>query len=656
MTTSLSQIIQNTGDFIIFGASSSYLNVAEITAITEDITQTSGTLLKYYRWSYNNNSYSQWVELSVDSLNEEILYLENDEFWIQFKYELVDEGDVTINSVSLEVTLQESAVLDKPIPTFYSKEKGNKHWPVRMKSFTWNPYRQNESIKLQKDLSFTMNQIYGHEVTYFRAVPKADSRDVVFLEWTLFDVSPAKCLKVVVPENTFPEMKLNHNAFGVDFELPFEVHVDKRYFESIFGHNSHPQKRDIIHFPLTNRMYEVSSSAVVGEFMHEFLYWNVSLVKYQPKHNRIMTDEIRDSIENYTTGIDDMFGDELQTIMEDITNPKQLKDATLTFDPVRLYVESAEMSIQETLLNYHTTVAQYYYDFYKLYLDSQREYARAVQYKEKNTFGVDKDLSYTCWFRNVQHKSTSKDILSVELLENELTINYSTAILPYLKVGKFIGIGDTNSPNFGVFGEVISFDNDPSKLQVVINVDDYIIQAADAIFPTWKTSTNLLSKEVERRNFLWGFDEDLSRGLAIDTFDMRYIRIKLNSDIIWFPFTTPLEYERWYGFAVNILNTFGQVSFHIWERQESTEKTTGLRSVLKRVINNLPNIDRSVDVNYEILASPLHLTNIRLMDVSLEEDEQSSFLNKNIVKNSSHAIIIDNAIPRIQLPYAGQVK
>ena len=241
-------------------------------------------------------------------------------------------------------------------------------------------------------------------------------------------------------------------------------------------------------------------------------------------------------------------------------------------------------------------------------------------------------------------------------MENELTINYTNAILPYLKVGSYIGIGDSNSVNFGVFGEVVSFDEDPTALQVVIKVDDYILQAADSIFPTWKTSTNLLSKEVGRRNFLWGYDETLSRGIVIDTFDMRYIRIKLNSDIIWFPFTTPLEYEHWYGFVVNILNTFGQVSFHIWERQESTEKTSGLRSVLKRVINNLPNIDRSVDINYEVLASPLHLTNIRLMDVSLEEDEQSSFLNKNIVRNSSHAIIIDNAIPRTRLPYAGKVK
>ena len=73
--------------------------------------------------------------------------------------------------------------------------------------------------------------------------------------------------------------------FGVDFEMPFEIQIDKNYFQEIFGDGAGPQKRDVIWFPNTDRIYEVSSSYLFRDFMNEPLYFKVTLIKWLPKAN-----------------------------------------------------------------------------------------------------------------------------------------------------------------------------------------------------------------------------------------------------------------------------------------------------------------------------------------------------------------------------------
>jgi hypothetical protein len=60
---------------------------------------------------------------------------------------------------------------------------------------------------------------------------------------------------------------------------------------------------------------------------------------------------------------------------------------------------------------------------------------------------------------------------------------------------------------------------------------------------------------------------------------------------------------------------------------------------------------------YRLVATPLKVTNIRLFN-SLENDtdKQMTLLNENIVEDAQLAIVIDNALPRLRLPWIGQTK
>jgi hypothetical protein len=65
----------------------------------------------------------------------------------------------------------------------------------------------------------------------------------------------------------------------------------------------------------------------------------------------------------------------------------------------------------------------------------------------------------------------------------------------------------------------------------------------------------------------------------------------------------------------------------------------------------------SVDTNYNLLAANLVSTNIRLYDkIETDQIKQVNMLNQAIVQDAQFSIIIDNAIPRLNLPWIANTK
>jgi hypothetical protein len=142
----------------------------------------------------------------------------------------------------------------------------------------------------------------------------------------------------------------------------------------------------------------------------------------------------------------------------------------------------------------------------------------------------------------------------------------------------------------------------------------------------------------------------------IDIFKNDILRITLNNDTYWIPISPTIVMDTWYGMVINISNQFNQLGVHIWRPKPAAERTTILTQIFNTTINGLPNIDVVTNVKYELKASVLNITNIRLLSEPIEPEKQSQFLNQNIIKDAHLSIIIDNAIPKLKLPYMGQVK
>lgn len=638
------------GEFVILNSDKLYENVSVIKNYIEDVTINEGTIYREFRWSSDSFDYSNWIELTEENLQQ----ITSANFFVDFKYTLQTAGNVVIRSVVLDVEYDNCT--DKnwvPNNIAYPKEKGSRHYPLRVRPFTFNPYKQNQSIKLHKDLSYMMNNLHGHDVVYFRSAPQQRNRDVLLGEYTISFVEDPICVKVLVPNNDFPDNKVNYGMFGVDFELPFEVHLDKRYFESIFGHNKHPQKMDIIYFPLNNRIYEITSSSLVRDFMQEPVYWKASLIKYQPKASRIESTDIKDIIGDMTTGIEELFGKEIEGQMEKITIKQHSKDKSSKFDPIREYLDPNLLVEEYNLENAYTTISQYYYNLSTLYKE-KKEYTTGIRYKITSSLLENEDRMYTCWFKEIYERPLEKDVLLIDRNEtNELTIYFRYGI-PNLKESQWLEIYDKKTAGFSLFGEITYVNYDPSALKVKMLVPPYHLELMDTNYPDWQAFTSLMGRNYFRRNFIDGYNKETEKGILIDTFNGKWIRVVINDKFYWYPLNIELNSEEYYGLIVSFSNKFKQLCIYIY--RINNNKDTSLNCIYKNIINNITNEEYETGVKYEIKSSNLYLTNIRLMKNLLEEEKHSLWLNQNIIKDSDLGLIIDNAIPKLRLPYIGNVK
>jgi hypothetical protein len=73
-----------------------------------------------------------------------------------------------------------------------------------------------------------------------------------------------------------------------------------------------------------------------------------------------MSEEI-ENLNQYTIGVDKMFGEEIRQVEEKITNPQQFTPSTTFEDPVRSFLSPEQEIVEQRILNYYTVIAEYFY-------------------------------------------------------------------------------------------------------------------------------------------------------------------------------------------------------------------------------------------------------------------------------------------------------
>ena len=356
----INNTLYTSGEYIVLANSAPYIDVNKITGLEETLADAGiGTILKReFRYSIDSVTFSEFQELNIANLDALGSF---DRVWFQFRYILLSGGPVTISKVSIVFTLIVRDEFEGYVAPAIQDQDRIYAFPVTYKSnFLWEPYKLNRAIRLYKDLNLMVNSLFGHDTTYYRALPQGRSKDVFLMEYSLYEHAEGICVKVVVPNNEFPDNKLNMGPFGVDFELPFEVQIDKDYYQKIFGEGSGPQKRDVLFFPRTNRIYEISSSYLYRDFMNEPLYFKVTLIKWLPKSNAAQSDSLN-TLEDYTVSAGKLFGEIKAQEEIKITNPEQFKVAYKSEDPVRSFVYESQEISNENVLNYYTVISEHHY-------------------------------------------------------------------------------------------------------------------------------------------------------------------------------------------------------------------------------------------------------------------------------------------------------
>ena len=651
-------ILTNIGDFALFRTTDPYLYVQQMRDYTVELDGTQAAL--EFRWSLDDKTYSAWIQLTMDNLRSVILDPAN-ELWVEFRATLISGGPVTVDNFQLDLELLPEDQYSNYIPPAMNcLESGNITGITTIQNLCWDPYDVNPAICLYNELSYMVNNLFGHNTEYFRAVPDKAAQDITLREYTLYNVQAAKCVKVLVENNEFPDSKLSFNPFGIEFELPFEIHIDKRYWEEIMGHDTGPQKQDIIYFPINGRIYEVLSSYLFKAFMEKDSYWKVSLIRYQPKSNRYEPDGVRQILDDLTTDTSEIFEEELREQDEKYTKPQQYNRfiGNKDYDPSREAINEDILVIEEQVVNYSTVIAEFYYRLNNLVKFNQTTQDIAIQYREPVQFVEAEERAYSAWFSEIApaffNPSDFIDVMALNTVNNRLTIsllkNRNYVIGDYLKI--------TRSGGITFYGEIVNVVNS-STFELQLNAD--VIAYLDAFNMTWSGLSSYKVEKTIPNNFMNGYDEANQKGMKIDLLVNRYIRVTLNATEYIFPFEMDIARDKWYGLFINMSNQFRQISVSIWERKwidgdPSSPQTTELFNIYNRTINFIDAEDRVADIKYSLLASNMQLTNIRLFDQTAEIEKQALILNQNIVQDAQRAIIIDNALPKLKLPFIAQSK
>lgn len=680
-----------------------------------------------FRYSVDGNSWSLWANVgtaltgfnpsATSNERAEIFTIPLDPhkpFYPEFRFTSViinPDGSIAYQSrepidptiVIVDFTLDlsydvspDDVIIRQPVP-LCSPEKSNR--PVVFNEcgpLTFNPYNINKAINLYQDLSLIVNRLFGFEVNYYSVQPQSRSKDIILKEFTLYDVVDEKCVKVLVPGNQFPDNKVNYDPFGITFEEPFEIHIDKIYFESFFGKGSQPRKRDIIYFPLTNRIYEINSTYLFRDFMYSPVYFKIELKKYSPKSNNYFRDPAyKEELDGIAINTQELFGAEQRDQEIQITKPQQFVTSTNDrgTDPTRTYVYRKLPIVGYDLNNNWTIILNNYYDLNDAFVSNNdfpfepNQYRNGVVYANSPKLEADGEISYTCWFslkNYVNLNSLTKKPFSPAPITKE-TVTSTRIVYNSYPYKHGLSVWQNFASNPEGYVAIQSDINHSGGFQVASVIDDFKFSVVNPNLAFSVNNPNLKMQKAQARNLISGdyIENGVQKGLRIDLIhsgveepgntnfiQQGSIQVKLNDLTFNSRLEFVPEYEEWYGLVVNISNKYKQMGINFWKLSYNPSSPQEQSSNLIKVQESYRSLtqpyifDSPVEIEtnpanplygtnnyaYRIYTSPLLLSNVRIFKQMIDIDKQSIVLNQNIVRDAQLAYIIDNAKPILAVP------
>lgn len=381
-----------------------------------------------YEWRYSQEGtvsdggqMSEFSTLNINTSPSDLLGQTFDPtkpLWIDIRAEVAALSDlhtISLFSVTFELETQTGTIQACPQICNDCTDPyldGCTNVVVACEDPVYNPYNLSKPTAIYKELTELSTSMWGHDVKYFSVAPDKRSRDVVLMEYSLYNVQAQGQVKIMVPDNEMPTQDFQFDIFGMGWE-DFEVHITKGQMEAAFGVGKPPTARDYLYFPLMNRMYEVASVSFADEFNMEMTYWRVMLRKYEERTSTIVGDDatgqaIQTEMDGLTVGMEEVFGEELQAEYTQTTKPEQYQTVfSPVADGIRDRIHNAITISDMEIRNKWTIVAKNHYDLSTI----KDQGIEALVYKKVSTLAADKNLAFTTWFQPNMTANAGEQIL-----------------------------------------------------------------------------------------------------------------------------------------------------------------------------------------------------------------------------------------------------
>ena len=606
-------------------------------------------LKKEFRWSRDGKEFSNYMSLDTIILNSLRVWIAP--FNLQFRYTLLDDLPAPASLCKINIFWQTTENEIKNLPLSYLKENclvDDKQVSALLGNNTFcnptfKPYQQNQLVKLQQDLSTMAANMFGIDVTYIKADPNVKSKDPFLLEWGLLEYRDPLPFKINVPDNQFPDMKWNVNLYGIEFEIPFEVHIDKVAFQRTFGWGEAPQQDDIIHIPMLNRMYIIQSMTPHYDVMMTPLYYKVNLIKARKRANIPMASGIDGVADNFikdlTTNAKEIFGEQMQEETIRTTNKHQSKDKTSQKGHGRKLMYDDRICIMyENLYFQKSLLSRTHYNFENI-LDTEYWKPAAI-YTCTPELLDNNNYTFTCWYNIPKRNLTEHKVLETTKTKN--SVIFKVNFLPnvnLLKEGQNVMISDGN--NF-YYGGLVSYSRNKKTIELELNESLYFQNSM--MFNNrvdkqlWLLQKkNVISSDVFEINILSGMSDVMLEVFLGDNVEYFNIGGGTNS---------------WNGLVIkylpHFLNILSVERFSGFSDKPDFKEDRHLEFDGNVIVNELCEQD-----TYKLLVSDIRITNLTLYNRNYMEEDSLKLIKQYILQNANEVLWRDDCLPQINEAYLG---
>lgn len=458
-------------------------------------------------------------------------------------------------------------------------------------------------------LNSAVSNIYGVDVKWFRAIPQERSKDVLFLEWTLYNVESCPLsIKAIYNDTNYDDAALTYNMMGIEYAIPLTMSISILDWQKATNYDeSVPSKGDIIYIPQSNKLYEVVSMTPQKTVASQITNYKVNLQKYQPKRNRFLGDDLANTIDNYTNGVEKLFGEDIKEEIKDIVNDKQLSpyNSTYKMDKYKNVFDKKSLIVEDIYCDGHTIAKGYY--------KNSPNYDTLVTYNVgEDVISKDSYRVFSCLIKFDFSKSIKHSNIKIDKLKSKNS-NYHTYIINNsLTSGKITLYNEL----FSIYGE---YDNVKKELKIS-------------------------NKSVESFEEDWYEDEkfntiiDTNNILSSDNFDIKLLGnntlvLNISGKDYTFISDVSLEEGKWYNIVLSI-------------GKKTTVKIFSVNNELSLLYSEEKQTkkwDNFINTKYEIKGGNNNLTNVRLYNQPLEDEEKYIFNAVTYLgSDDSKLIISDN--------------
>lgn len=471
----------------------------------------------------------------------------------------------------------------------------------------WNPYDFGKTTDWYNFLSNQISDMLGFTIEYHRTDPDSNGIDKVLYEFQLHNIVDMKSIKVLVPDNQFPDNQVVINQFNLDLFDTFKINITKDEFKNAFGVQFRPRKEDILYFCQINRMYIVKHAQIHKDVMNAGVYYDVVLEKYEKRSNVInKMEESKNAIDALTrnTTIDELFGFDQANEMNKVSNKMQQKPKT--FDFTRKTINPNTAYIKRDLYNGSMKLLESMY-----YLENVDKNESAVEYNRQDNVLLESDnRCFISWF-NIPNEYSETSAISRRVIDGYDMLDKT----PYNLV-------DNSEGELGY--KLWLQDN---QVYFMLNDNVYSL-GADIMTNVWLgVVVNLNQRQ---------------RKLTV-----KLVRRKTQVEVLLFH---PKTYER---LQLNIDTEMEDIEYEMSQNgfRAVDNIESGANSNDFIIMNSLEiDIEPSSfehNSHIRINGSKMYMSNLRIFNELVKEEDIQTILSQLIIKDEDKLIVADNANKQI---------